>query len=241
MGRIFETRKATMFARWDRMSKAFARIGKEITIAVKAGGASPDANPALRRIIQNARSVNMPKDKVEAAIKRAAGGQGAAHYEEILYEGYAPHGVAVLVEAATDNPTRTVANVRSHFTKGSGNLAAAGSVAFLFKRMGVFRLAPGGLDPESLELDLIDHGLEEMGESAGEKGDPQLLIRCAFADFGRLQKALEDRGITPLSAESEYVAQTPIELAEERATEVLKLIDRLEQDDDVQKVFHNLV
>jgi YebC/PmpR family DNA-binding regulatory protein len=239
MGRIFETRKATMFARWDKMSKAFARIGKEITIAVRSGGSSPENNPGLRRVIQNARAINMPKDKVEAAIKRASG-QGGENYEEILYEGYGPDGVAVLVECATDNPTRTVANVRSHFNKGGGNLASAGSVAFAFKRMGVFRLNPSGLDAERLELDLIDHGLEEMGESAGEKGEPQLVVRCTFAEFGHLQKALEDRGITPISAESEYIAQTPIELPEDRATEVLKLIDRLEQDEDVQKVFHNL-
>ncbi len=239
MGRIFETRKHTMFARWDRMSKQFARIGKEITIAVKAGGPSPEANPALKRVMQNARAVNMPKDKVEAAIRRASG-QDAADYEEILYEGYAPHGIAVLVDAATDNPTRTVSNLRSHFSRGGGSLAAAGSVAFHFKRMGVFRLAPAGLDQEALELDLIDHGLEEMGESAGEKGEAQLVIRCAFADFGRLQKALEGRGITPLSAESEYVATAPIELSEAEATDVLRLIDTLEQDEDVQKVFHNL-
>ncbi len=240
MGRIFETRKATMFARWDKMSKAFARIGKEITIAVKSGGPSPENNPSLRRVIQNARAINMPKDKVEAAIKRASG-QSQAAYEEILYEGYAPHGVAVIVEAATDNPVRTVANVRSHFTKYGGNLGSSGSVGFQFKRMGVFRLSPSGLDADSLELDLIDHGLEEMGESMGEKGEPQLVIRCAFADFGRLQKAIEDRRITPLSAESEYIAQAPVELPEAQATEVLKMIDLLEQDDDVQKVFHNLV
>jgi YebC/PmpR family DNA-binding regulatory protein len=239
MGRIFETRKATMFARWDKMSKAFTRIGKEIAIAVKAGGPNPEGNPALRRAMQNARAVNMPKDKVEAAIKRAAG-RDQASYEEILYEGYAPHGVAVLVECATDNPTRTVANVRSAFSKGGGNMGATGSVAFAFKHMGVFRLKPDGVDQESLELELIDHGLEEMGESTGEKGEPQLVIRCAFANFGVMQKALEDRGITPISAESEYIAQTPVELPEDQATEVLKLIDKLEQDDDVQKVFHNL-
>jgi len=239
MGRIFETRKHTMFARWDRMSKQFARIGKEITIAVRAGGPEPAANPMLRRVIQNARTVNMPKDKVEAAIRRAAGKE-AESYEEILYEGYAPHGIAILVETATDNPTRTVSNVRSHFNKGGGNLATTGSVGFGFKRMGVFRLNPAGLDPEALELELIDAGLEEMGESAGEKGEPQLVIRCAFNDFGQLQKALEDRGITPLSAESEYVPLTPVELPESQADEVLRLVDRLEQDDDVQKVFHNL-
>jgi YebC/PmpR family DNA-binding regulatory protein len=240
MGRIFETRKSTMFARWDRMSKAFHRIGKEIAIAVKAGGPTPENNPALRRAIQNARAVNMPKDKVESAIKRATG-QGAEAYEEIVYEGYAPHGVAVIVETATDNSTRTVANVRSHFNKGGGNLGASGSVAFQFKRMGVFRLAPAGIDAEALELDLIDHGLEEMGESASDKGEPQLVIRCAFTDFGQLQKALEDRAIAPISAESEYIAQNLVELSEDKATEVLKMIDALEQDDDVQKVFHNLV
>ena len=239
MGRIFETRKATMFARWDRMSKAFARVGKEITIAVKAGGPSPDANPALRRAIQNARSINMPKDKVESAIKRASG-HDQANYEEIVYEGYGPHGVAMLVECATDNPTRTVANVRSCFNKVGGNMGATGSVAFQFKRMGVFRLNPAGLDAESLELDLIDHGLEEMGESVGEKGEPLLVIRCGFPDFGHLQKALEDRGIKPISAESEYIPVTPTELSEEQAKDVLKLVDSLEQDDDVQRVFHNL-
>jgi YebC/PmpR family DNA-binding regulatory protein len=239
MGRIFETRKHTMFARWDRMAKAFARIGKEITIAVKAGGPDPVNNPLLRRVVQNARSVNMPKDKVEAAIKRAMG-KDAADYQESLYEGYGPHGAAILVETATDNPTRTVSNVRMHFNKGNGTLGTPGSVSFGFKRMGVFRLNPAGIDPEELELELIDHGLEEMGESTGEKEEPLLVLRCAFGDFGQLQKALEDRGITPLSAESEYIPLTPVELPEAQATEVLSLVDRLEQDDDVQKVFHNL-
>ncbi len=239
MGRIFETRKSTMFARWDRMSKAFHRVGKEIAIAVKHGGGSPDGNPALRRAIQNARSVNMPKDKVEAAIKRATG-QNAELYEEITYEGYGPHGVAVIVEAATNNPTRTVANVRAHFNRKGGNLGATGSVAFQFKRMGVFRLAPPGLDADTLELELIDHGLEEMGESSGEKGEPQLIVRCAFADFGRLQKALEDRGIVPVQTASEYIAQSPVELGDDTAGEVFALVDTLEQDDDVQHVFHNL-
>jgi YebC/PmpR family DNA-binding regulatory protein len=240
MGRIFETRKHTMFARWDKMAKAFTRIGKEISIAVKSAGPDPQSNPMLRRVIQNARAVNMPKDKIESAIKRAAGQDGKA-YEEILFEGYAPHGIAIIVETATDNNTRTVANLRSHFNKGGGNLGTTGSVAFMFKRMGVFRLDPAGIDQDQLELDLIDHGLEEMGESTGEKGEAQLVIRCAFADFGRLQKALEDRGIKPISAESEYIAGTPVELPENHATEVLKLVDTLEQDDDVQKVFHNLV
>ena len=239
MGRIFETRKHTMFARWDRMAKAFARIGKEITIAVKAGGPDPVGNLLLRRVVQNARAVNMPKDKVEAAIKRAAGKE-AEDYEEILYEGYAPHGIAVVVETATNNPTRTVSNLRTHFNKGGGTLGNSGTVNYLFKRVGVFRLNPAKLDPDELELELIDHGLEEMGESVNDKDEPQLVLRCAFNDFGSLQKALEDRGITPVSAESEYLPLTPIELPEAQATQVLEMVDRLEQDDDVQKVFHNL-
>ncbi|HVT56922.1 MAG TPA: YebC/PmpR family DNA-binding transcriptional regulator [Thermoanaerobaculia bacterium] len=242
MGRIFETRKHTMFARWDRMAKQFARIGKEITIAVKAGGPDPGGNPLLRRISQNARTINMPKDKVESAIRRAAGRE-AESYQEILYEGYAPHGIAVLVETATDNPTRTVSNLRTTFNKGGGNLGSTGSVGFLFKRMAVFRLQPSmleGGEGDEIELSLIDHGLEEMGESTGEKGEPQLVIRGAFGSFGPLQKALEDRGLTPLSAESEYIPLTPVERPEEQAAEVLILVDRLEQDDDVQKVFHNL-
>jgi YebC/PmpR family DNA-binding regulatory protein len=228
-----------MFARWNRMAKQFARIAKDITMAVKSGGSDPGSNPTLRRMIQNARAVNMPKDKIEAAIKRASGRE-ATHYQQVMYEGYAPHGVALLVETATDNPTRTVAAVRNLITKGGGNLATTGSVSFLFKKMGVFRLDPAGIDQDDLELYLIDHGLEEMGESTGEKGEPQLVIRCAFADFGRLQEALEARNITPISAEHEYLCTVPTELPEEQATEVLTLIDKLEQDEDVQKVFHTL-
>jgi YebC/PmpR family DNA-binding regulatory protein len=239
MGRIFETRKHVMFARWDRMAKQFTRISKDIAIAVKAGGTNPDSNPALRRVIQNARAFNMPKDKIEKAIQRASG-QGGESYTEVVYEGYAPHGIAMMVETATNNPTRTVANVRMHFTRHGGNLGNSGSVAFQFKRMGVFRLHPEGIDAEALELDLIDHGLEEMGETTSDKGEPQLLVRCAFADFGQLQRAIEERKITPISAESEYVAQALTELPEDQAKEVLELVDTLEQDDDVQKVFHNL-
>jgi YebC/PmpR family DNA-binding regulatory protein len=239
MGRIFEVRKHAMFARWNRMAKQFARIGKDITMAVKSGGPDPSSNPALRRVIQNSRAVNMPKDKVEAAIRRASGKE-AANYTEILYEGYAPHGVAVLVEAATDNPTRTVASVRNIFAKHAGNLGTSNSVSFQFRKMGVFRLNPEGVDQDDLELYLIDHGLDEMGEGAGEKGEPQIVIRCAFADFGQLQKALEDRKITPLSAEHEYICITPTELPEVEANEVMELVDKLEQDDDVQKVYHTL-
>ncbi len=239
MGRIFEVRKHAMFARWNRMAKQFARIGKDITIAVRNGGTDPASNPTLRRVIQNARAVNMPKDKIEAAIKRASG-RDAANFEEVMYEGYAPHGVAVLVECATDNPTRTVAGVRNVFNKNGGNLATTGSVAFQFKRMGVFRLNPEGIDQDDLELYLIDHGLEEMGESIGEKGEPQLVARCNFEDFGTLQKALEDRAITPITAEHEYICQAPTELPEAQANEVMELIDKLEQDEDVQKVYHTL-
>lgn len=240
MGRIFEVRKHAMFARWNRMAKQFTRVAKDIAIAVHSGGPDPAANPTLRRILQNARAVNMPKDKTEAAIRRASGKE-AANYQEILYEGYAPHGVALLVETATDNPTRTVASVRNIFAKSAGNFGATGSVGFMFKKMGVFRLNPGAVkDQDELELDLIDYGLEEMGESTGDKGEPQLVIRGAFNDFGRLQEALESRGITPLSAEHEYICSVPIELPEDQAAEVLSLIDKLEQDDDVQKVFHSL-
>jgi YebC/PmpR family DNA-binding regulatory protein len=239
MGRIFEVRKSTMFARWDRMAKQFTRIGKEIVIAVKAGGTDPNTNSALRRCMQNAKSVNMPKDRVEAAIKRALGKE-MDNYEEILYEGYGPHGVAILVETATDNHVRTVANVKSHFNKGNGTLGNSGSVAFQFKKMGVFKLKTEGLNPDDMELELIDHGLEEMGEGTGENGEEVLVIRCVFTDFGKMQKALEDKGITPISAESEWIPSTTVELNEEQAQDVLKLVDKLEQDEDVQKVFHNM-
>jgi YebC/PmpR family DNA-binding regulatory protein len=226
-----------MFARWNRMAKQFAKIGKDITIAVRAGGPDPAANPALRRVIQNARAVNMPKDKVEAAIRRASGAD-AKDYETVLYEGYAPHGVAVIVECATDNTKRTVASVRSIFSKYGGNLATTGAVEFMFEHMGVFRLDPAGIEQDDLELYLIDHGLEEMGEGTGEDGEPQLVIRCPFEEFGNVQKALEERRLTPISAEHEYVCTTPTELPEEQAMEAMELIDKLEQDDDVQRVFH---
>lgn len=239
MGRIFEVRKHTMFARWDRMAKQFTRIGKEIAIAVKTGGPDPSTNPALRRCFQNAKSVNMPKDRVEAAIKRASGKE-MENYEEILYEGYGPHGVAILVETATDNHVRTVANVKSHFNKGNGALGNSGSVSFQFKKMGVFKLKPEGLNQEDLELDLIDHGLEEMGDGTGENGEAVIILRVAFNDFGKMQKALEEKGMTPISSEVEWIPGTTVELPEEQAQEVLKLVDKLEQDDDVQKVFHNL-
>ena len=239
MGRIFEVRKASMFARWDKMAKNFTRIGKEIVIAVKAGGPDPSSNAALRRCFQNARSVGMPKDRVEAAIKRALGKE-ITNYEEILYEGYGPHGVALLVETATDNHVRTVANVKSHFNKGGGVMGNSGSVSFQFKKMGVFKLNPEGLDTDELELELIDHGLEELGEGTGEKGENILVLRSAFNDFGRLQKALEDKNINPISSEVEWIPTTTVPLTDAQADEVSKLIERLEQDEDVQKVFHNM-
>lgn len=228
-----------MFARWDKMAKQFSRIGKEIAIAVKAGGPDPNTNPALRRCMQNAKSVNMPKDRVEAAIKRAMGKE-MENFEEILYEGYAPHGVAVLVETATDNHVRTVANIKAHFNKGNGALGNSGSVSFQFKKMGVFKLKNEGLNQEDLELELIDFGLEELGESTNDDGEEVLVLRCAFGDFGNMQKALEEKNLNPLSAEVEWIPVTTVEVDEEKAQEVLKLIDKLEQDEDVQKVFHNL-
>ena len=239
MGRIFEVRKATMFKRFDRMAKQFIRIGKEIVIAVKASGPNPDDNPALRRCYQNARSVGMPKDRVEAAIKRAMG-KDTSNYEEILYEGYAPHGVALLVETATDNHVRTVANVKSHFNKGNGAMGNSGSVSFQFKKMGVFKLNPDGLVMDDLELELIDHGLDELGESNDDNDNPIFVLRCAFTDFGSLQKALEEKNITAISAELEWIPSTTVPVTDEQAEDISKLIERLEEDEDVNKVFHNM-
>lgn len=224
-----------MFARWDKMAKNFTRIGKEIAIAVKAGGPDPDNNPALRRCYINAKACNMPKDRVEAAIKRAMG-KDTTNYDELVYEGYAPHGVAVLVETATDNPTRTVANVRMHFNKGGGTLGTSGSVAFTFNRMGEFKVKNSGQNLEDLELELIDFGLEEIGENS----EGQIIIRTAYTEFGNMSKALEEKGIEVITAELTRIPANTVELSEEQANEVLKLVDNLEQDDDVQKVYHNL-
>ena len=239
MGRAFEKRKHTIFARMDRVGTQFAKIGKDIAIAVKAGGTSPDGNPSLRRVLQNARAANMPKDKIEAAIKKASG-QGAASYEVVIYEGYAPHGIALLVETATDNVTRTVANVRHHFKAHGGNMGTTGSVAFMFQKQGVFRLSPDGLDRDALELELIDHGLVALEDGESDKGEKQLLVRCAFGDFGTMHAALEARGIHAVSTESEYVAQNLTELPETQADEVMQLVAALESDDDVQNVYSNL-
>jgi len=235
MGRIFEVRKSTMFARYDRMAKQFSRIGKEIAIAVKKGGADPINNPMLRRVIQNGKSVNMPKDRIEAAIKNALG-KDTSNYDEVLYEGYGPHGVAILVVTATDNTTRTVANVRSHFNKGGGALGNSGSVGFLFKQLGVFKLKSEGLNMDDMELELIDYGLEEVGEDS----EGNLIVRCGFTDFGNMQKALEEKGITPISAELEWIPLNTVAVSEEQSEDVFKLIERVEQDDDVQQVFHNM-
>lgn len=235
MGRIFEVRKATMFARWDKMAKQFTRIGKEIVIAVKAGGPEPATNPALRRCFANAKGVGMPKDRVEAAIKRSMG-KDMTNYEEIVYEGYAPHGIALLVETATDNLTRTVANVRMHFRKGDGALGNSGSVNFLFNHMGEFKIKNEGLNMEDLELELIDFGLEEIGEDS----EGNIVLRTPFEEFGNMTKALEDKKIEVITAELTRIPTTTVELDEEHAKDVLELIDKLEQDEDVQKVYHNL-
>lgn len=235
MGRIFEVRKSTMFARYDRMAKQFSRIGKDIVIAVKKGGPDPDTNPMLRRVMQNGKAVNMPKDRIDSAIKNALG-KDTSNYDEVLYEGYAPHGIAILVVTATDNTTRTVANVRMHFNKTGGSLGNSGSVAFMFKHLGMFKLNPQGLSADDLELELIDAGLEELGEDA----DGNLIVRCGFNDFGNMMKALEERGITPISSEIEWIPENTIALNEEQAEEVFKLIARVEEDDDVQQVFHNM-
>jgi len=235
MGRIFEVRKSTMFARWDKMAKQFTRLGKEIDMAVKHGGPDPNNNSSLRRCIINAKAVNMPKDRVDAAIKRAMG-KDKTDYHEMLYEGYAPHGVALLVETATDNTTRTVANVRMHFNKGNGALGTSGSVAFIFNRMGEFKIKNNNLNIEDLELELIDYGLEEIGEDS----DGNIVIRTAFNEFGNMSKALEEKGIEIITAELTRIPTTTVELNEEQSNEVLKLVDSLEQDDDVQKVYYNL-
>lgn len=224
-----------MFARYDRMAKQFTRIGKEIAIAIKSGGSDPENNPSLRRVMQNAKSVNMPKDRVEAAIKNALG-KDHSSYDEVLYEGYAPHGIAILVETATDNTTRTVANVRSHFNKGGGNLGNSGSVGFLFNHVGVFKLDPSGINQENLELELIDAGLEELGEDS----EGNLIIHCDFNDFGNMQKALEEKKLSVISSELEWLPLNAIAISEDQADDVFKLIERLEQDDDVQRVFHNM-
>ena len=234
MGRAFEFRKARKFKRWDKMSKAFTRLGKEIVMAVKENGPSPDTNSRLRTAIQNAKGVNMPKDRIEAAIKRASSKE-EKDYEEIIYEGYGPHGIAVVIECATDNINRTVANVRMHFSKGGGSLGKTGSLDFMFDRRGIFKVAAEGLDVEELELELIDFGAQDIYEHEGE-----IIIETAFTDFGAMQKALEEKGLDVVSADLQRIPTTTTELSEEQEEEVLGLIERFEEDDDVQAVYHNM-
>jgi YebC/PmpR family DNA-binding regulatory protein len=239
MGRAFEFRKERKFKRWAKMAVQFTRLGKEIVMAVKAGGGDPHTNSRLRTAIQNSKAVNMPKDRVEAAIKRATS-RDEKDYEELVYEGYAQHGVAILVETATDNINRTVANVRSYFTKYGGTLGKTGSLDFIFSRKSVFTFDPGDRDLEELEFELIDAGLEDLFVDADEEGNEIAVLHAAYEDFGKMQKALEGLGIETKSAKLERVAQTNIAVTEEQAVDVFKIIDRLEEDDDVQAVYHNM-
>lgn len=234
MGRIFEKRKHKMFARFDRMAKAFSRIGKDIAIAVKQGGPLPENNPRLRMCIQNAKGVNMPKDRIDAAIKRASSKE-EKDFQEVIYEGYAPHGVPIVVESATDNPTRTVANIRLHFSKNSGAMGNSGSVAFMFERRGVFKFNPSALNLDDWELDLIDAGAEDI-----DRGEEEITVYTKFTEFGHMQKFLESKELEHTSASLQYIPTTTKELPEDQQDEVLKLVEVLEADDDVQSVYHNL-
>lgn len=235
MGRIFEKRKHKMFARYDKMAKAFTRIGKEIAMAVKAGGPDAEYNPRLRQAMANAKGANMPKDRVDAAIKRAVS-KDTSNYEEVVYEGYGPYGVPILVETATDNPTRTVANIRMYFNRGGGALGTSGSLSFIFERKGVFRIAQENLpNYEEMELEWIDHGLESM-----ELEENEVVIYTAFGDFGRMQKALEEQNITVTKAGLERIPNSFADITEEQVDEILELIEKIEEDDDVQAVYHNL-
>ena len=223
-----------MFARFDRMAKAFTRIGKDISIAVKNGGPHPEHNPKLRMAIQNAKGANMPKDRVDAAIKRASSKE-EKDFTEVIYEGYGPHGVPMVVECATDNPTRTVANVRLHFAKNGGSMGNSGSVVFMFERKGVFKFDPEKLDLDALELDLIDAGAEDI-----DRQEEEIIVYTKFTEFGHMQKFLESRQLEAKSSELQYIPSTTKELSEEQQDEVLKLVEVLESDDDVQTVYHNL-
>ncbi len=221
--------------RWAGMAKAFTRIGREISMAVKEGGENPDYNPRLRMAIQNGKAVNMPKANVENAIKKAASKE-AEDFDEVIYEGYAPHGVAVLVETATNNPTRTVANVRHAFSKNGGSMGTNGSVEYMFHRVGQFKVEDGGQDLEELELELIDAGLEEVSKDE----DGNLSFQVGFADYGAFSQALEARGLEVKSAELIRIPQHTKTLSDEEAEEVIKLIDKLEEDDDVVGVFSTM-
>jgi len=234
MGRAFEFRKARKMKRWAAMSKAFTRIGKDIVIAVKEGGPDPDSNAKLRAVIQNAKAANMPKDNVERAIKRATD-KNLGDFKEILYEGYGPHGIAVLIETATDNSTRTVANIRSYFNKCNGSLGTSGSVEFMFDHTCNFQISAEGIDPEELELDLIDQGVEEVFQD-----EDTLMIYAPFEAFGALQKELENRGIEIRSSGFERIPQVTKELTEEQVADIEKLLEKIEEDDDVQNVYHTM-
>jgi YebC/PmpR family DNA-binding regulatory protein len=234
MGRAFEFRKARKMKRWDAMAKGFTRMGKEIALAVKQGGPDPENNPRLRVAVQNAKGINMPKDRIEAAIKRASSKE-AKDLEEIVYEGYGPYGVAVLVECASDNTTRTVANVRMYFNKAGGSLGKTGSLDFVFTRKGVFKVLAEGIDREELELELIDAGLEEI-----QQEEEFLFIYTPFTEYGNMQKALEEKGLEVISSELQRIANTETEVPEDGVEEVIALIERIEEDDDVQNVYHNM-
>ena len=234
MGRAFEFRKARKMKRWAAMSKAFTRIGKDIVMAVKDGGADPENNSKLRAVIQNAKSVNMPKDNIERAIKRA-GDKNQDEYKEVLFEGYGPYGIAVIVETATDNNTRTVANIRSYFNKCGGNLGTSGSVAFMFDHTCNFRINGTDLDPEEIELEFIDFGAEEVFAD-----DDGILIYAPFECFGSIQSKLESRNIEILSSGFERIAQNTKKISKEQTEEVDKLLEKIEEDDDVQNVYHSM-
>lgn len=236
MGRVFEKRKYTMFARYAKMAKAFTKIGKDIAIAVKAGGPDPDTNPRLRMCIQNARAVNMPKANVDAAIKRASD-KDTSSYEEAIYEGYAPHGVPVLIECTTDNPTRTVANVRMYFSREGGSLGTNGSVSFMFERKAIFKVSSVGMDKENTEFELIDFGAEEFN---WDDANHELIIQTPFSEFGHMQKALEEKKIEIKESSKIFIPTTHKELTEAEEKDVQALIDRMEEDDDVVAVYHNL-
>ncbi len=235
MGRAFEYRKARKLKRWGNMSRTFTRIGKEITIAAKAGGPDPATNPRLRALMQNAKAANMPKDTVERAIKKATD-KDAGDYKEITYEGYGPHGIAIFVEAATDNKTRTVANVRSYFNKHCGSLGTQGSLTFLFDHKSVFKIkAKDGISLEDLELELIDYGVDEL-----EHDEDEIVIYGAFEEFNNIQKYLEDNGFEIVSAEFERIPNDLKDVSPEDRESVNKLLEKLEEDEDVQNVFHNM-
>ena len=239
MGRAFEFRKERKFKRWAKMAIQFTRLGKEIAMAVKDAGPHPETNSRLRTAIQNAKAVNMPKDRIEAAIKRASE-KDSNSYEEHIYEGYGPHGVAILVETATDNINRTVANVRSYFSKSGGSLGKTGSLDFIFSRKSMFRFkAEENLDVEELELELIDGGLEELYIEDDEEGNDIVVVQTSFEDFGNMQKLLEAKGLEVI-AKLERITLSTTEISEEDAADVLKLIDKIEEVDDVQAVYHNM-